>query len=267
MDIDASLQIPSFEPTLLATHGLAEQLLHFDPVQFCLLDQRLSETCISFAVDPQPLAAQLRKCADRPVALKICHGSAATRVELHRPFREPRPSHRKAKSHTNTKTKTKEKIAPLNAKEIKLIAGPVQSACIFDDDSDDDEDDYVTDGGGDQRPSMLLHLPSSGYWSFDAVVHRTESWQVVSSQLPPTFLWLLNVVAESIEEDPMDVYNGACVIESQLLPKNAKLLHTLAERKEMRQRLLVALRHPMNPDVPSFAQHPNVPPTANNTNC
>ena len=200
-----------------------EQLLEFDSEKYASLNQKFSDCSLAYFIDQQELTAQLKK-AETPAALKICHGPAISCVELQAPFMC------RQKKHTS-------KMPPLRTKDVTLKIGPVTSGCLRDDDDD----------ASQSLPSLLLHLPSSGYWLLSAVTdHSIEAWQLVSSQLSSSFLWLLELISESIEEEPQLVYRHIYAVETMVFQRNAKLLHSLSDQHELKRRLVATLLSAIN---------------------
>ena len=220
--------LPAFQPCRLPAQGLAEQLLDFDAARFQRLRQSFARSTLTYVIDQQPLASLLRRASEPPRRLRVFHGPAVAGAELVTPFNRRHNQHRGSR------------MPPLQNKLIQLKAGPPTSAASSNDDDDDVDDD-------DRRPSLLLYLPSSAYWSLSALTDQSkEAWQLVSSQLPATFVWLLELICESIEEEPQLVYHHTCVLESMVFQRSAKLLHTLADPKELKKRLVTALQHDIN---------------------
>ena len=54
----------------------------------------------------------------------------------------------------------------------------------------------------------------------------TDDWVLVSSKLPGSFLWLLNLVSRNIEEQPKILYYVLSSLESAIMPRHASVLHT-----------------------------------------
>jgi len=67
-----------FKPTLLPRHGLAKQLLRFDPDKFSRLHQTFCQSSLAFALDPENTAAKLKSV---DVGLNVCQGPAYEEVD------------------------------------------------------------------------------------------------------------------------------------------------------------------------------------------
>ena len=84
----------------------------------------------------------------------------------------------------------------------------------------------------------MIHFARSGTFS-----KPTEAdWEVLSYQLPTTFVWLLNLICQIIEEPPKMVYAHLCSLESVIFQKHSKLLYTITDAKLLKHRLVQALR-------------------------
>ena len=213
---------PNFTPCLLPSHGLAEQLLRFDPIEFSMLDQKFGKSSLSYAIDYEKVAFELRK-AEPPVFVNVCHAPAFDRIRLHPPY------------HACWRPSKSEQV-----REIYLKREPVVPALQLDDDDDDISE---------KHKNLLLYVPSFGYWTRSCLnMERAPNgvWNIIESEMPPTFLWFLNLVSDLIEERPEMVYSQMCSIETMLFTKGAKVLHSLSNETEIKKRLVAALKNDMN---------------------
>ena len=226
----------SFQPTTLATHGLAQQLFEYDSYRFRFLEQRFEESSLAFTLNQENLAYQLKKNkTTEPHNLNVCHGPAYEDVELIDQFIcVGAVSGQKRSRISDIRRRKKSQDPPAQPEKFKLKR-EISSACCFSDDEDD---------SSQLHPSLMLHLPSSIYWSrsgkFDKVTDA--DWEVLSSQLPTTFVWLLNLISQSIEEQPKLVYARVCSMETLIFQKYAKLLYTITDPVDLKLRLVNALR-------------------------
>jgi len=221
-----------FQPSTLATHGLTQQLYEHDPHQFRFLEQRFEESSLAFTLKQDELARQLKNIqTTTPHNLNVCHGPAYEDVKLVSPFVSLGVAARSATCR-NRKFWNKE---PSNQSEKFKLKREISSACCFSDDEDDSSQSY---------PSLVLHSPSSIYWSRSGRFEKTTDadWEVLSSQLPTTFVWLLNLISQTIEEPPKHVYVRVCSMETIIFQKHAKLLYTITNSEELKTRLVQALR-------------------------
>lgn len=222
-------RIPVFRPTLLATQGLAEQLLQFDRSEYSLLEQRFSDSSLSFAIDPKPLADALKRC-NPPHNLKICLGPAYVDVNLTLPF-------------ISSRAKMSQMLNDMDrygAKPIKIRPVIIPASVMFEEEEEEEEGDDASQ----PRPSLLLFQPSSGYWSRSlyAKAMTNNEWDLFSAELPSTFVWMLNLICDSIEEAPKDLYMTLSYLETIIFMRHTKLEHSLTTPKVLKHRLVSAMR-------------------------
>lgn len=223
---EGSARIPQFRPTVYGSHGLAEQLVEFDRAKYGMLEQSFSKSAITFAIDPEAVDEALQKVNHR---VKLCLGPAYNNAHVTAPFFA---SNVPFTHYTRKVDRHAVKLAPL-----KPEVGPANSNA-------DDYDDVSTQ----PLPSLVLYLPSCGYWTRNVQLRPAPStlsqqdWSLLSMQLPATFVWMLNLVSESIEETPKQVYVKLSQLETIIFLRHADLRHTLTNPQALRHRLVHALR-------------------------
>ncbi|XP_057379813.1 TATA box-binding protein-associated factor RNA polymerase I subunit B-like isoform X2 [Daphnia carinata] len=226
-------RIPSFHPSLLGSHGLAEQLIEFDESKYGLLKQDFSSSSLVFARNPRVLASALKK-ANPPHSLKIQKGPAYKEARLTTPFINSRCAVQKNASRTpySETNRYGYKMLELNP---EIVPVPAMS----DEEGEDDDDNFTQ-----PEPSLLLFQPSSVYWTTSAIAKLMSfnEWDLFSAGLPTTFVWMLKLICESIEESPRDFYIPFNYVETLIMFRNTELKHTLSDCKTMKRRLVGALR-------------------------
>lgn len=228
---DLPKRIPVFRPTVLGNHGLAEQLIEFDRCQFGLLEQDFSKSSLAFALEPKIIAEALKK-ADPPHKLKVCLGPAYNDVNLTMPF-------------ISSRTKMSSLISQIDRHGVKHIKfkPEIITATTKSDAEEEEEDEEDEDINKTQR-SLLLFQPASGYWSRSTYLRfmSNSEWSLFSAELPETFVWMLNIICEIIEETPKDLYIKLNYLETIILMRHTKLEHSLTPAKILKHRLVSAMR-------------------------
>jgi hypothetical protein len=108
-----------------------------------------------------------------------------------------------------------------------------------DDETKDDGDEEAAD-----EPSLLLFDPSPSYWitSFIGKNISKPEWKIFSAGLPPTFVWLMNLICESIEEKPRDFYEVFSQVEALVFLDHATVTKSLSTKKQIHRRIMSAKR-------------------------
>ncbi|EFX79193.1 hypothetical protein DAPPUDRAFT_245298 [Daphnia pulex] len=92
------------------------------------------------------------------------------------------------------------------------------TTCLTVSNSSDDDDELDEFYDCQSRPSLLLHDPSYGYWisalRLELVTFAFVDWNLFSASLPSSFLWLLQLICEGIEESPRDFYPTLNAVEA-----------------------------------------------------
>lgn len=122
----------------------------------------------------------------------------------------------------------------------------VISASAMSEEKEEDDDEEDEDENGSQRPrrSLLLFQPASAYWSRSAYLKtmtRSE-WDLFSTELPSTFVWMLNLISDTVEESPKDLYITLNYLETIIFMRHTKLDHSLTDAKILKHRLVSAMR-------------------------
>ncbi|XP_045028429.1 TATA box-binding protein-associated factor RNA polymerase I subunit B isoform X2 [Daphnia magna] len=226
-------RIPSFRPCILGTHGLAEQLIEFDESKYGLLKQDFSSSSLVFARNPRVLASALKK-ANPPHSLKMQKGPAYKEARLTTPFINSRC----AVQSKNARTPYGE-TNRYGAKMLELHPEIVPVSALSDEEGEEDDDNCTQ-----PEPSLLLFQPAAVYWTTSAIAKlmSINEWDLFAVGLPPTFLWMLKLICESIEESPRDFYIPFNYVETLIMFRRTELKHTLSDGKSMKRRLLGALR-------------------------
>ena len=227
-------RIPAFKPTSLPIQGLVDQLLEFDPNQFDGIKQHFRESTLKFVLQPAPLATALKR-AEEPHELYVCEAPAIEETYLTTAF----VSCLKAR----VVEKKRSKFIRHDYKLIKLHDNKMVP-CL---DSDDEDSNVASTQG---LPKLVLYQPSKLYWV--RAVRRdyllaSEDWPVLSAELPDTFIWALNLIAEIIEEKPRDVYAKLTDLETivfQHPDSQSTLKYTVTAAVELKSRLSAALQKP-----------------------
>lgn len=221
-------RIPTFRPSPLGSHGLAEQLLEFDSSKYDLLNQEFSSSSLAFARNPRKIASALKK-ANPPHSLKLQQGPA---------YKEARLTTLFVTSRSNQRGHLANDTDRFGFKFIDLHSDIVPVPALSDEESEEDDNCTQPD------PSLLLFQPACAYWmtSARAQLMSFTEWQLFSGGLPPTFLWMLKLVCESIEESPRDFYLPFNYLESLIMFRHAKLKHTFSGSKAVKYRMIGALR-------------------------
>ena len=232
--------IPVFKPCLSSKHGIAEQLLEFDPNKYQLLSQTFSRS--TFPTNQESIEQMLRK-VDPSVVVQVRQQCAVDQREMYKPYygswkidtnESPVTSQLKGKRGPK---KSKKELKTHYRKRIKLHRTTVTDVPF----------------GEQQRQDMLLHIPSYEYWTNVALYMDRSSyndWLIFSSTLPDTFLWALKLVSASIEEHPKIVYSHLCHVESMIFPERATVLHTLSEPRNLKMRCDAAHKTELNKAYP-----------------
>ena len=224
-------RIPRFRSSLFGLQSLADQLLEFDPSEYGQLKQEFSTSSLVFARKPKLLAAALKK-ANPPHLLNIHKGPALKDRKFVMPLITSRCGISKSSSQMD---RYAWKIVTVKSEVL-----PVSNSS--DDDDDDDELDEFYDS--QSRPSLLLHDPSYGYWisALRLKLVAFVDWNLFSASLPSSFLWLLQLICESIEESPRDFYPTFNAVEAIVFLGHTDVKRNITGKKELKQRLYNALR-------------------------
>ncbi|KAI9558157.1 hypothetical protein GHT06_014910 [Daphnia sinensis] len=226
-------RIPIFRPSLLGSQGLAEQLIEFDESKYGLLKQDFSSSSLVFARNPKVLASALKK-ANPPHGLKLQKGPAYKKVRLTTPFINSRCG-----ISLNTKSERTIETNRYGCKIFELNPEIVPVSALSDEEGEEDDDNCTQ-----PEPSLLLFQPAADYWISSAVARlmSINEWNLFSAGLPPTFLWMLKLISEGIEETPRDFYIAFQCVESIIMLRHTELKHTLSEGKQIKSRLVAAMR-------------------------
>ena len=205
-DIGASVnsenKFPAFKPGLLATHSLVEELIKTDPAKFRLLENRFPDSTFQCIANPEQLACAISQ-ADPSVVLNTCPDCDESGLRI---FNMNASFYGSWKSDAVQDNSTNIKV------EKPKIKCPAHTSNCH------------QDGGKE-----YLHVPSHDYWTFATMYldrSSTDDWVLVSSKLPGSFLWLLNLVSRNIEEQPKILYYVLSSLESAIMPRHASVLHT-----------------------------------------
>lgn len=221
-------RVPKFRPSIYGNHGIAEQLVEFDQSKYGNLKQKFSKSMIRFAICPELVDEALSK-VDLPHKVKVCLGPAYQNAHITSPFFA---SNATLNRHTRA----------LDRHAVKPV--PLKPQVVPADGNIDDDDDVSSQ----PSPTLMLYMPSSGYWSRTTQLKPSpstlpdEDWSLLSLELPSTFVWMLNLMSDSIEESPKDIYVKVSQLETIILLRHADLLHTLTDAAALKSRLVNALR-------------------------
>lgn len=215
-------RIPTFKPSMFGMHGLAEQLLEFDSLKYGQLKQEFSTSSLVFSWKLPQLAGALKK-ANPPHRINVNKGSAKKEMKLTMPF----VSNRNDLSRKNFQGLDRYAFQIIKVESKIIPALP-------------DEDDKVDES----EPSLLLYDPSSSYWiaSMIGLNITLRDWNLFSAALPPTFLWMLNLICESIEEQPRDFYEVFSKVEAIVFLHHGKVKRSLSNKEDIMKRIRTALR-------------------------
>ena len=213
-------KIPTFRPSIFGMQGVADQLLKFDSLEYGLLKQEFSTSSLVFSWKSKRLATALNK-ANPPHRLNVNKGSARKEIKLTMPFVNSR-------SQQTPTTMKMERYA------WKIIT--VESDII----SVSPDDEEVED---ESKPSLLLFNPASTYWIASIGIKNVSyvEWKLFSAGLPPTFLWMLNLICESIEESPRDFYEVFTTVETIVFLHHAKVTRSLSNKVQIKKRIFNSL--------------------------
>ncbi|EFX65232.1 hypothetical protein DAPPUDRAFT_117456 [Daphnia pulex] len=180
-------RIPRFRSSLFGLQGLADQLLEFDPSEYGQLKQEFSTSSLVFARKPKLLAAALKK-ANPPHLLNIHKGPALKDRKFVMTLITSRCGISKSSSQ-------------MDRYAWKIVTVESELDEFYDSQS---------------RPSLLLHDPSFGYWisALRLELVTFVDWNLFSASLPSSFLWLLQLICEGIEESPRDFYPTFNAVEA-----------------------------------------------------
>jgi hypothetical protein len=237
-------RIPNFKPTILPNQGLIEQLMEFDPVAFGDIKQHFVQSSLTFVLEPEPLAAALKR-TNKPHELYVCRAPAIEETYLTTPFvlsTKARNVNSINRNDSAKKAAVEKKINNLKRHEHHLVKFQQKDIVPV---LDSDCDEYVAPTQG--LPKLVLYQPSAMYWM--RAMRRDyepnpEDWVILQTELPGTFVWMLNIVADIIEEKPDYVYAKLTDLETIIFQGSGNLLHTLTDWKELRKRLTSALSRP-----------------------
>jgi len=197
-----------FKPALLPRHGLAKQLLRFDPDKFSRLHQTFCQSSLTFALDPKNIAEKLESM---DVGVNIYQGPAYEEVDCFvgdYVFASARtPRERKNPISCSSKP------AKLNLKPTICSATKLSS-------------------------ELTLHLPSLAYWTREVRGKTTmndNDWASLSNELPAPLRWTLNTFAASVGEEPKDLYFHLCKVET-ILSGQSEAQHPALSEKEIKDR-------------------------------
>ena len=237
-------RIANFKPTILPNQGIIEQLVEFDPVAFGGIKQHFMQSSLTFVLEPEPLATALRR-TDKPHEVYVCRAPAIEETYLSTPFvlsTKARNLQSSKKNDNAKKATIDKKLSNLKRHEYHLVKLD-QKEIVPVLDSVCDEDVAATQG----LPKLVLYQPSAMYWV--RAVRRDydlnpEDWVVLQAELPGTFVWMLNQIADIIEEKPEYVYAKLTDLETIIFQGSGNLLHTLTNAKELKKRLSAAIFRP-----------------------
>ena len=215
---EKSTTVPiAFKPTVLPRQGLAEQLYE----KYGLLRQDFPSSSLKPLLQTKTLASALQQ---KDVGLDVCQGPAYDEVDLLGSQFVP----------LLCRTAFKRKRGALG----RPTEGPAHYA-------------YKTfrrchqiraASGSGQQKKLVLFQPWQAYWSLSirGTAKLTQfDWKVLSAQLPPTFLWMLNEVAESCGEKPMDLYAKLQTVETILL-RYCQRSYSLVPQDDLKWRIASA---------------------------
>ena len=218
--------IPNFTPNIFSMHGLALQLFKFDRLEYGLLKEEFPVSSLIFSLKRQRLATALKK-ANPPHRLKVNKGSARKHIQLTNPF-------------LSTRNVVSQQNMLQDRYDFKIITVDPNIVSVSpDDETKDDGDEEATD-----EPSLLLFDPSPSYWitSFIGKNISKPEWKIFSAGLPPTFVWLMNLICESIEEKPRDFYEVFSQVEALVFLDHATVTKSLSTKKQIHRRIMSAKR-------------------------
>ena len=217
-------KIPIFRPSLLGIHGLAEQLIEFDSSEYGLLKQEFSTSSLAYALEPVCLAEALGKI-NPPYELKVCLGPAYSNVHLTYPFVSSRKGKLGAEGDLSEADRHGVKVLKLNPLVESLSSSYKKEKQV--------------------RPSLLMFQPSAAYWSRSVLTKDGISkieWEVLSSQLPATFLWTLKLISDAINESPEALYCDLAYVESILTLGYGDVKHALRTKAALKRHLVGAMK-------------------------
>lgn len=203
-------------------HGLALQLFKFDSLEYGLLKEEFPVSSLIFSLKRQRLATALKK-ANPPHQLKVNKGSARKQIQLRNPFLSTR----------NGVSQQKMLQDRYDFEIITVDPNIVYVTPDNDDETKDNDDEEATD-----EPSLLLFDPSPSYWitSFIGKNISKPEWKIFSAGLPPTFMWLMDLICESIEEKPRDFYEVFAQVEALVFLDHATVTKTLSTKEQIQPR-------------------------------
>ena len=214
-------KIPTFRPSLFGSHGLSEQLLEFDHEKYGLLKQDFSSSSLVFSRNPGLLASALKK-ASTPHRLNIRKGSANKESILTMPF-------------VSSRSGMSLKYLNMDRYAWKIVTHEPEVVSVSTL-SDDEEED--------SRPILVLFEPRHSYWiaANQSKSMSFDEWNLFSAGLPPTFLWMLELICESIEESPRDFYEIFIAVEHIIFFQHAAVKRSLSTKEDLKARLVAAMR-------------------------
>lgn len=178
--------------------GLADQLPAMDPEQFNRLRQSFPDSSLSFIHDPKNLAEKLQP---EGFNLYVCRGPAYSNVSFYMGDFVAAGNPLSIEEQSFARCSTKPPI-PLDPELVPVMDPP-------------------TTGNKD----LILHQPGFAYWTRDVRAKaglNAEDWDVLKDQLPKNFLWLLELVAESVGEKSSDLYFHLVKVEKTIIRRSTE---------------------------------------------
>jgi len=201
----------AFRPCIFPHHGLAEQLLDFDPERFSLLRQSFPESSLRFTLRPKSLARDLHRVG---YGLNVCQG----------------PAYAEANLLSTDFVSSAVKFSKKKTSSVRFFSGRAKLKRNI--------KPVIRTSAKDSK-ELLLYQPSWAYWTRSVRCKTTLNgldWKVLSNQLPPTFRWTLKLVAESLGEKQKDLYVELRGVET-ILNRWTQSVHSLAPKTEFDRKL------------------------------